>query len=72
MVDYNNTFVYSDQPTTCPKCLRRSDIILNLSHTLRQYQVHKCLNNSCGNEFVMEYDKDFFNGFLSKNKTFQQ
>lgn len=37
-----------DQPTTCPPCGSRSDFDV-LAHG-RQH--HRCLNESCGNEFI--------------------
>ena len=64
MIDYSEIFVYSDQPTTCPKCGLRSEIILDLSHTKLKTQIHKCPNDKCSFEFVMQYDEDFDNGSL--------
>jgi hypothetical protein len=58
MIDFKNVFAYSDQPTTCPKCGSRSEIILDLSHTKNQVQVHQCLNAKCQNQFVVEEDYD--------------
>ena len=59
MVDLTETFAYSDQPVTCPKCGSRTDIILDLSHTSEQTQVHKCLFDKCQFEFFVEIDNDF-------------
>ncbi len=64
MINFSETFIYSDQPTTCPECGVRSEIIVDLSHTKDQTQVHKCPNEKCKFEFVMQYDSDFDNGLL--------
>jgi hypothetical protein len=58
MLDYSETYCFSDQPVTCPKCGSRTEIILDLSHTSENTQVHKCLSNSCLFEFVVQIDKD--------------
>lgn len=59
MLDYSVVYIYSDQPTTCPNCGSRSEIILDFSHTKDQTQIHKCLNHKCKFEFVMQNDKEF-------------
>ena len=64
MINFAEVYIFSDQPTTCPKCNSRSEIILDLSHTKNQTQINKCANNKCEFEFVMEYDIDFDNGSL--------
>lgn len=64
MLNFSVIFIYSDQPTTCPKCGLRSEIILDLSHTKYQTQIHKCPSKKCNFEFVMQYDEDFDNGSL--------
>ena len=64
MIDYSKVYIYSDQPTTCPKCGSRTEIILDLSHTNGQTQIHKCPFETCEFEFVMQYDIDFENGSL--------
>ena len=64
MINFSEVFIYSDQPTTCPKCGSRSEIILDLSHTKDVVQIHKCPNLKCEYEFVMQYDLDFDNGSL--------
>ena len=53
--------ILSEQPTSCSKCGVRTEIILDLSHTLNKTQVHRCLNTTCQNTFVTEYDVDFDN-----------
>ena len=52
------THLASDQPTTCPTCGLRTEIILDLSHTNNQTQVHKCPNISCNYEFFLEFEKE--------------
>lgn len=49
-------FIYSDQPTTCPICGLRSEIILDLSHTNSQTQIHLCNNDHCKYEFILQSD----------------
>lgn len=38
-------FLISDQPTTCPKCSARTELILNLSST--DLEVNFCLSPVC-------------------------
>ncbi|MCC6186246.1 MAG: hypothetical protein IT256_03750 [Chitinophagaceae bacterium] len=59
MTTFTEAYIYSDQPTTCPLCGTRSQVILNLSHTKDKTEVHKCLQSNCGYEFVMQHDQDF-------------
>ncbi|MBS1742065.1 MAG: CPXCG motif-containing cysteine-rich protein [Bacteroidetes bacterium] len=61
---FSEIFIYSEQPTNCPYCGASSEIILDLSHTPDQTQIHKCMNVKCENEFVMQYDEEFDNGAL--------
>jgi len=64
MINYFEVYIYSDQPTTCPKCRARSKIILNLAHTTNRTEVHLCPETNCNYEFIMQYDEDFDNGSL--------
>lgn len=64
MVDFSEVYIFSDQPTTCPKCGTRSEMILNFAHTINKTEVHLCPDNNCSYEFVMQYDEDFDNGLL--------
>lgn len=61
MIDYFEVFIYSEQPTTCPKCATRTKLILDLSHTKIQTQIHKCYNKNCNFEFILQFDEDFVN-----------
>jgi hypothetical protein len=64
MINYSEVYIFSDQPTTCPKCGSRSGLVLDLSLTKDETQIHKCPNQKCELEFVMQYDIDFNNGSL--------
>ena len=44
--------IISDQPTTCPKCGRRTDFA-DYSHTNAAWQIHFCLNENCEFEFLV-------------------
>ena len=56
ILDYNEVYIYSDQPTTCPICSVRTFILLDLSHTKLQTQIHVCKN--CRFEFIIQIDFD--------------
>jgi len=56
MVNFSEVFVYSEHPTTCPKCGNPTKIILDLDHTTNQTQVCKCLSFTCQYEFVVQND----------------
>lgn len=45
-------FLSSDQPTTCPKCGIRTEIINDF--VISQY--HKCLSEMCNFEFILEFE----------------
>jgi hypothetical protein len=48
--------VHSEQPTTCPKCGARTEILFDLGHSINVTQIHECLNTLCGNIFVAVSD----------------
>ena len=54
MVDHREVFVYTDQPTTCPVCGARTEIIMDLGHTKEATQVYMCLDEKCGSTFACE------------------
>lgn len=56
IVDYNAVFIFSDQPTQCPKCGNRTEVIFDLSHSVNQTQIHECLTQNCRYQFVMQKD----------------
>ena len=49
-LDELETFIMSDQPTTCPKCGSRTDSF----DIDKEKQQHLCLNDSCNFEFFKE------------------
>jgi hypothetical protein len=51
---YEMIWLNGDQPTTCPYCGARTDVTFNLSHSIRNTVVEKCLNEKCEFEFVTE------------------
>ena len=59
MIDFSSVFLYNEQPDTCPKCGLRSEIILDLSHTIKKTTIQRCLGPDCDFEFVMEEDLAF-------------
>ncbi len=61
MIDYSEVYIYSDQPTTCPKCGSRSEILLDFSHTKNKTEVHFCTDKNCKYKFVMQYDEEMDN-----------
>ena len=64
MINYSEVFIYSDQPTTCPLCGACTKIILDLSHTKYQTQIHKCYDKNCNFEFIIQFDEDFDDGSM--------
>lgn len=56
MIDYSEVYIFTDQPTTCPKCSSRTEITLDLFKTPEQTQHHKCLLENCSFEFVIQKD----------------
>lgn len=64
MITYSEVYIHSDQPTTCPKCGARTEILLNLWHTIDKTEIHLCVQKSCGYEFVVLCDEDFGNRSL--------
>jgi hypothetical protein len=47
-------FIYSDQPTTCPNCGDRTNILFDMSHTKEMTQIHECLATDCKFIFVVQ------------------
>ena len=41
-----------EQPTTCPVCGVRTEIISDFSHTLLKLGINECLANSCKYVFL--------------------
>jgi hypothetical protein len=60
MIDYNNTILINDQPTSCPICGVRTDFYTTISPTSKEsVEIHTCISNTCQYEFVAEEDEDF-------------
>ena len=51
-------FTFTDQPTTCPKCGKRTGITLDLINTAQKTQYHKCLSEICNFKFIIEIDEE--------------
>lgn len=47
-------FLNSDQPTTCPKCGNRTEIVCDSKTS----QHHKCLTEECSFNFILEFDDE--------------
>ncbi|MDB4925881.1 MAG: hypothetical protein JWR23_1937 [Mucilaginibacter sp.] len=45
-------YLMTDQPTTCPICGTRTDIIATFYHTNAQMQINECLNVNCKYVFL--------------------
>lgn len=62
MIDFNNTFSISDQPTMCPKCGARTEFYEDISPISNEVvQIHTCLSPSCKYRFVVEIDEELDN-----------
>jgi hypothetical protein len=64
MINFSEVYIFSDQPTTCPKCSARTDILMDFAHTKDQTEIHQCLDQNCKYEFIMQYDEEFENSSL--------
>lgn len=58
-LDWQTIFLSQDQPMECPYCQIRTDIVVDMCHTKRGYQIHECLNPSCRFFFLCEEDDDY-------------
>ncbi|WP_157960863.1 hypothetical protein [Nubsella zeaxanthinifaciens] len=47
-------FLSSEQPTACPKCGNRTEIIDDFDSS----QEHKCLSEECNFQFILEFDSE--------------
>lgn len=57
-IDFHDMFMMGHQPTTCPHCGMRTEIILDMSHTLSKTQIHLCPDEECQFEFVLVEDDE--------------
>ncbi len=44
-------YIINDQPTTCPICGARTEIISSFYHTLLRLNIDECLNQNCRHIF---------------------
>jgi hypothetical protein len=58
MSDYSEVYIYTDQPTACPKCGTRTSIIQDFYHTPERTQQHKCPSENCSFEFDIQIDAE--------------
>jgi hypothetical protein len=42
-----NLYLITDQPSTCPICGIRSEVVSNFYHTNLQLVINECLNINC-------------------------
>ncbi len=52
MMENTEIFLASEQPTICPKCGARTEIIEDKSIM----QKHHCINEACNYQFILEFD----------------
>lgn len=69
MIDFKEVYIRSEQPSKCPKCFSRTEIVLDLSHTNDETQIHRCLNAKCQEEFVEQNDVTFGNFNVNERGT---
>ncbi len=55
-MDYYDVYIFSDQPTTCPICGIRTEIIVDLFDSHLKTQLHNCPNFTCNYSFLVEED----------------
>ena len=48
-----DTFIMNDQPTTCPKCGARSEIMNEVELEARIIQEHECMSKYCEFQFLV-------------------
>ena len=58
MTIYLEGYIFTDQPTTCPKCGCRTEFIEDSNSPNYQTQQHKCLSNNCLFEFIMQNETE--------------
>ena len=54
MIKYMELFSFSDQPTTCPQCGLRTEIVADHVDSPAKTQEHRCPSAECGFEFIVE------------------
>ena len=73
MSNFHQIYDLSDQPTTCPNCGNRTEILLELKLMTKGIQIHRCLGKNCNFEFSSEYyitkmTRDEFMAFFRDNE----
>lgn len=58
MYDFNEVFIMTDQPVTCPKCGSRTEMVLSLELKPEKSQFHQCNFANCQYKFIVEEDLD--------------
>ena len=53
-MEYYDIYIMNDQPTTCPKCGSRTELILDLCDTVEKTQYHLCMTVNCKYKFIVE------------------
>jgi len=48
----------SEQPTQCPICLTRTDLVADFAHTNFKGKIEECLNWECKYLFIEQEDLD--------------
>ncbi len=56
--NFNEIFIRTDQPTCCPQCGSRTEIVSDFTHINSQLQIHFCVNPSCLSLFVEELGQE--------------
>ena len=57
-LNWYQQFSLGEEIPTCPYCSSRTDIILDLGHTMQETQILLCFNSKC--EFIFYACKDDF------------
>lgn len=55
---YLEVFLFNDQPTTCPICGNRTEIIFECYRRGVFSEIHVCLTKECQFQLIMEADSD--------------
>ena len=49
-------YLSNDQPTTCPRCGNRTEIISEFYYEEIYSELHKCISKNCQFQFILEED----------------
>ena len=53
---YFDIYLFTDQPTTCPKCGNRTEILIDFYDHLYKTQLYECMTINYGFQFLIEED----------------